>query len=237
MTLELMNETPDPRPAVLTIEYEYIPSMPSGFSAMEPWWLDVSGPCGDSDMLVPTNETAFNFSSTGWKAPYSGSIVLMGGHLHDGGELLEVTQNGKSICDFKPTYGATPGYIDMIPMNMSSMPNIPAGMSMSMTHISNITTCTNVGNFNSGDSFGIQADYNITDHAPMLGSNGTIEPVMGISILYVKTENSSSSSGSPSQSGPSPSSIAHSGLNQQFGLSGSSFGFLSLMAVIAGGLI
>jgi hypothetical protein len=237
MTLELMNEIPNPRLAVLTIEYEYIPSMPSGFSTVEPWWLDVSGPCGDSDMPVPPNETAFNFSSTGWKAPYSGLIVFMGGHLHDGGELLEVTQNGKSICDFKPTYGATAGYIDMMPTNMSSMPNMPAGMSMAMTHVSNITTCTKVGNFNTGDSFGIQADYNITDHAPMLGANGTIEPVMGISILYIKQGNGSSSSGSPSPSGSSPSSTAHSGSNQQFGLSGANFGFLSLMVVIAGGLI
>jgi hypothetical protein len=237
MTLELMNETPDPRPAVLTIEFEYMPSKPSGFSAMDSWWLDVAGPCEDSDMAVPSNETAFNFSSTGWKAPYSGSIVLMGGHLHDGGELLEITQNGKSICDFKPTYGATPGYIDMMPMNMSSMPNMPAGMPMSMTHVSNISICTNVGNFNAGDGFGIQANYNITDHAPMLGSDNTIEPVMGISIIYVRTGNGSSSSGSPSQTGSSPSSTSHSSATQRFELSKKSFGVFGLMAVIGGGLV
>ncbi|PKS11565.1 hypothetical protein jhhlp_003330 [Lomentospora prolificans] len=52
-------------------------------------------------------------------------------------------------------------------------------------HISSIRTCRDLGRFAVGDELSIKAYYNFTQHQPMAGHHGGLEPVMGISILYV----------------------------------------------------
>lgn len=194
---ELMNEEDNTRDVTVTVNFEYIPGMPSGFTQLYSWWLDVAGSCSDSDEPVPAppNDVVFNYSSpTNYTATYGGSIVGAGGHLHDGGVLLTVRENGNVVCNFTPTYGASPGYIDGVPMNMTS--NYP----MDMDHLSNMSVCTDPGKFKTGDVFAIEAYYNSSAHPLMLNmTDGTPDPVMGISIMYVTngtTPNTTSSSGS-----------------------------------------
>jgi len=68
-----MNEWTDARSATLVMDYEYVPGIPSGFTALENWWLDVTGPCGESDEPVPMSQSVFNYTNTTYKATYSGS--------------------------------------------------------------------------------------------------------------------------------------------------------------------
>lgn len=205
---ELMNELEDTRDVTVTVNFEYIPGMPANFTALNSWWLDVTGACGGSDEPVPAppNDVIFNYTSpTNYTTTYSGTIVGMGGHMHDGGVLLTVTNNGHVVCNFTPTYGATAGYMDGAPMNMTT------SYPMDMVHLSNVSYCTYPGTFKTGDQFNIDVYYNATAHPLMLNmTSGTPDPVMGISIMYVTNGtvlNGTSSTGggtsTPSGSGTS----------------------------------
>jgi hypothetical protein len=44
-----MNMVDYSRDAVLTMTWEYIPSVPAGFDKVKPLWLDIGG-CGSSDL-------------------------------------------------------------------------------------------------------------------------------------------------------------------------------------------
>lgn len=108
MFVELMNETPDPRPAVLTITYEYIPSVPQQFDQVKAIWLDI-GNCTNSE-LPAMNNTAFEYSmQPPYKANFTGRITFIAGHLHDGRTHLEVLKNNNTVCDTVAAYGQTPG--------------------------------------------------------------------------------------------------------------------------------
>jgi len=67
--VELMNETEDPRPAVVTITYEYIAGNPQGFTQVTPIWLDVSNNCTGDSEVPALNNTAFSYTTNPrWKA-------------------------------------------------------------------------------------------------------------------------------------------------------------------------
>lgn len=173
-----MNETEDPRPAVVTVTFEYIPSQPQNFVNVIPVWLDI-GSCDNSE-LPAKNNTAFQYSmQPRWKADFSGHITWIAGHLHDGGTHLEVLKNGNTVCDCVAAYGQSPGYVESMSMPGMNM------MGMDMEHISSISTCANTGVVNVGDEWGVTAFYNTSEHAPMLDSDGSLAPIMGISLLYV----------------------------------------------------
>jgi len=223
---ELMNENDDDRDVTVTINFEYIPGIPSGFTRVYAWWLDVTGSCTTSDEPVPANEVVFNYTAPSpYTAVYEGSVLGMSGHLHDGGVLLTVSDNNKIICNVTPTYGATPGYIDSVPMNMS-MGTMPMGttpmgnMPMNMAHLSNMSTCLYPGNFAIGDKFSISAYYNTSEHPLMLDASGQPQPVMGVSVVYVTNGthvgpggSTTSGSGSTSTSSSSPNSASVPGVN------------------------
>lgn len=181
---ELMNETPDSRPVVVTITYEYIPSFPRHFSNVTPVWLDITGVCGGSDYPVPNDTTTFSPVSPPWIANVTGKITYVAGHIHDGGLDVEIQKNGVTICDSVATYGATPGYVEM----NSSMVVMPMNGSMygqDTVHISNMSACHDIGHMKKGEQWGVKANYDLMQHAPMLDMDGSPSPVMGISLLYV----------------------------------------------------
>jgi hypothetical protein len=191
MLIELMNELPMMREAVMTVDYEFIPGMPKDFEPLDTVWLDVGG-CLDSEVPPTSNTTSEYTMKPTWKAKKEGVVLAMGSHLHDGGTHLTISKNGQQICDSVATYGATKGYIDpniMPGMNMSNtsgmkgMPEMP----MTMMHISNISSCymPKNGEIKMGDEFNIQASYDMTKHMGMLEGNGLMSPIMGISIMYV----------------------------------------------------
>jgi hypothetical protein len=181
--VELMNETPDPRPVVVTITYEYILGLPSSFTQVTPIWLDVSNNCtGDSE--VPAfNNTAFNYTmQPRWKADFDGKVTCIVGHLHDGGTHLQVLKSGNPVCDCVAAYGQTPGYVESGSMSMNMSMNMD---SMDMVHISSLESCLNPTTSSIGDEWGARAFYNTREHAPMLNMDGSLAGVMGISLVYI----------------------------------------------------
>jgi hypothetical protein len=210
-----MNMVDDSRDAVLTVTWEYIPSVPAGFDTVKPLWLDIGG-CGSSDVPAKANQ-AFQYTDPSpWTSNFAGRITGMGGHLHDGGTHLIATKNNTVLCDFVATYGQNPAYIDggsmgmsssmpgmsmrpratasMSDMSMDSRTSMPMSTGTSMpgmnmgadtVHISSISTCHNVGVIGVGDILSVTAYYNSTEYALMTNTNGTLMPIMGIALVYV----------------------------------------------------
>jgi hypothetical protein len=221
---ELMNMVDYPRDAVLTVTWEYIPSVPAGFDKTKALWLNIGGCYGDSEQPAKANQ-AFQYTDPiPWTSNLAGRITHMVGHLHDGGVHLTITKNNKTICDSVATYGQDPAYIDggstskatdtsgmsmMSSMDMSAssmemgtakasstgMPQTSnpgmAGMNMSgdTVHISKISTCSNAGAIAIGDILSLTAYYDSTKYPLMTYANGSLVPIMGISLLYVADTN------------------------------------------------
>lgn len=200
MLVELMNEMVEPRGAVVTITFEYIPTVPSGFDLVTPVWLDI-GNCTTSDMPAQAN-TTFEYSSAPWTSDISGQILDVAGHIHDGGTYIEVLQNNKMICNCSAAYGQSEGYIETGPMNMPMM-------NMDMVHVSSIVSCPNDGTLKKGDTLGVTAHYDTSEYAPMMNGDGSLAPIMGISLLYIAIGGNSSTTPSASGTASStPSSTA-----------------------------
>ena len=191
MLTELMNETEDPRDAVVTMTYEYIEGSPQDFYKLTPVWLDIDS-CGNSERPAFPN-TTFNYTmDPPWTANFSGKLVALGGHLHDGGTHLDITKNNVTVCDSVATYGGSAGYVE------TSMPagmTMNASMGMDMVHISSMSGCTNDGMVNVGDEWSVTAFYNTSEYAPMQNSDGTLAEIMGISLMYVAVNDTSSGNG------------------------------------------
>jgi len=171
MIAELMNMNDEPRDAILTLTYEYIPSVPSGFDKVKSYWLDIGG-CRSSEFPAESN-AIFQYSSPPWKSHSAGRITFIASHLHDGGTHIEVKKNCKVICDAKAVYGLCDSGVDSISTNANMM------------HISSISECTDLGSVQPGDEWSITAYYDTSKHSPMTNMDGSLEPVMGISLIFV----------------------------------------------------
>lgn len=186
--VELMNQAMFNQSAVVTMTFEYIPGLPSSFHKATPIWLDITG-CGNSEMPAKTNG-AFQYTSPIWTANATGRITASTGHLHDGGVHLILNKSSTTVCDFSATYGQHPGFIDPGGMDM----NMP-GMNMGI-HISSFSQCLS-GRIEIGDKLSIIAFYNTSEYAPMMNMDGSLEPVMGIALLYL-AQNETSGNGASS---------------------------------------
>lgn len=168
MTVELMNMVDEPRDAVLTMTYEYLPSIPDGFDTVKTYWLDIGG-CGSSSFPAEPS-TTFKYASPPWKSSLDGRVTFVASHLHDGGTNIELTSNGHIICDARAIYGSCDN---------------PASTGACMQHISNVSVCKDLGPTYSEDEWSIVAYYDTSKYTPMKDVDGNLEPIMGISILYV----------------------------------------------------
>ena len=170
MATELMNAHKKERTVALTITYEYIPYLPEEFSTVTPVWLDIGG-CY-SDVPVPTGKSKFVVDSPPWVSSINARIVNVVSHLHDGGVKLRLQKEGSDVCVSEAEYGAT-----------SSSKGHKHGMEMS--HIVRMSDCSDAGRISIGEEWSVQAQYDLTNHEPMLNEDGQPEPVMGIAIVYV----------------------------------------------------
>lgn len=173
MLTELMNEHPHPQSAYVSITYEYIPGHPSEFQSAIPLWLDIGG-CEGSDVPVPDDKTAFAFTSPSWKASVGGRVTGILSHIHDGGVKIETLRDGKVVCEARPGYGESPGFVEEGEMGMA--------------HISSIKSCYGPERIGVGEEWTVRAEYDLERHMPMGDGMGGLEPVMGIAMVYVVEE-------------------------------------------------
>ena len=167
---DLMNMTKDVRRVAISVTYEYVPLSTPGIKPMTPLWLDIDQ-CADSEVLAKTGAYTYSYALT---SKWTGKMIGIGGHLHDGGTHLTISNNGKVVCDSKATYGGTPAYIEG-----SSSTHMPG-----MGHISDMSRCHGteanpVTSIAPGDTIELVAYYDSNAHMQM-GDH----PVMGIAIGY-----------------------------------------------------
>jgi hypothetical protein len=201
-----MNEG-TPRDAVVTIDWEFIPSIPADFKRAVFVWLDVDGPCLQRGGEVPIPEGAKAFSlemNPPWTADFSGDVLQLASHMHDGGDEQLVIRNGNVACTAKARYGEKPGFV-----SSGDHSNHGGGMGggegggggggghhdghgfspvqrrhEDIPHVSSISSCFKAGRVEVGDKWHVKANYNLTRYPPM-NMGGHLEPVMGISMMYV----------------------------------------------------
>jgi hypothetical protein len=140
---------------VFTITYEYVKS--AEFTPITLYWLDVGG-CGESEVPAYKSST-FNYSSPHLKGSQDGTITFVGGHLHDGGSHIDLLRNDQVFCTSEAEYDTK--------------------------HIASMGVCTMLGEISPLDEWYIQAYYNTNAHEPMSLLDGSLEPVMGIMLVYV----------------------------------------------------
>jgi hypothetical protein len=180
MMYELMNETLEPSVVSVEMTFEWVPRTTAGMKALRPVWLDV-GTCLAS--AVPAQTGSYSYTSN-WTATVAGPIIGIGGHLHDGGTHLALTDatSGQPICTMAAGYGG---------------PAAPAGGAddhgdhgdgggHAGMHLSSMTQCLApdaghpVGTLTRGQKVKTVAYYDTAAH-PEHGNH----PVMGISIVFV----------------------------------------------------
>jgi len=166
MIAEFMNMKEEPRDVIFTMTYEFIPRVPAGFDKVRSMWLDIGG-CHSSSFPAE-RDTAFQYSSPVFRSNSTGRVTSIFSHLHDGGVNIEVMKNGKVVCDAKAAYGQCGS----------------GSMMKDDAHISSISECNDLGSTTPGDEWSLAAYYDTSKHSPMTNMDGSLEPVMGISLVY-----------------------------------------------------
>jgi hypothetical protein len=109
MLAELMNMSMHTQTVQVKVTYYYLPAS-SNVRPVTPLWLDENN-CHSSDYAIPAghSDKVWNYKVP---AAGAGEIVAIGGHLHDYGTHISLTDTttGKLICNSKARYGQIPAY-------------------------------------------------------------------------------------------------------------------------------
>jgi hypothetical protein len=117
----LMNETPagtPPKTVYIQYTLEYQPGANATNSRpVVPYFMDVTG-CGNSTYDVPGNggPGSVHTRSRSWEAPRAGMAIFAGGHLHDGGIDISMsdTAPGSPACTGTASYHENPRHLASI---------------------------------------------------------------------------------------------------------------------------
>jgi hypothetical protein len=163
LVYELANTTAQPQTVLIEMEYEFVPAAAAGgLTAADPVWLDIV-PCLFSEYPVPAGKSS---TKATWLVNRPGDILTIGGHLHDGGVNIDITNDstGEYLCNSVAKYGG-PGYVSH----------------HGTAHLSSMSGCVGskekpLAKISSGQAVSITANYDIAEAA---------DDVMGIVIMYV----------------------------------------------------
>jgi len=150
-----MNMSAQPQQVYVTMTINWVDAAEAQLKEVTPVWLDVDN-CGDSQYTIPAGPSHTTWT---WKSTMSGDIVAVGGHVHDQGvsiTLSNATRNEK-ICE------SVAGY---------------ASGSHHEGHVESMSTCIGdpVATVRQGDELMLDSYY----HASMPD-----DTVMGIMIAYL----------------------------------------------------
>ena len=166
---DLMNMTAQPANVTIRVDFDYVPLSTPGMRPLTPIWLDINQ-CGNSERPALDGKFTYDYSLT---SQWTGKLLGIAGHLHDGGVNVTISKNGRQACDSRAVYGGTPAYVEG--SNSLHMPG--------MAHISKMTLCNGtpanpVMAIVPGDKIDLAANYDMTQH------HADGHPVMGIAIGY-----------------------------------------------------
>jgi hypothetical protein len=93
---ELMNMSPQAQQVYVTMQVSWVDAKDAQLKDVTPVWLDIDN-CGDSQYSVPAGPS---HQTSTWKSTMTGDIVAAGGHVHDQGisvTLSNATRH-ETIC-------------------------------------------------------------------------------------------------------------------------------------------
>ncbi|KAF2670530.1 hypothetical protein BT63DRAFT_240512 [Microthyrium microscopicum] len=188
--LELMSLDEREKPVYLVMDYEYVPGpRPADYKIAKAMWLDVTN-CGISSVIPQKGKMQFTLNSRAWTSGFNGQLLGVGGHLHDGGMMVNVYQNDKVICKSTPKYAKTAGghshgrRSETHSLARRDGPEAADGKD----HIKEMTTCSMMGGLTKGDKIRIDAVYDFNAHEGGKSKAGAYTEVMGIAILYAAAD-------------------------------------------------
>jgi hypothetical protein len=211
LVTDVMNESELNRTVYLTIEWEYLAGVPSGFDLDVPIWLDIKGDCPvEAGPLVPKTDLFNATRASPWSPKLTGDLFFMTSHVHDGNIHQEVFLDGKMICDSVANYGESAGYITHVGEfghKKEASPKMPEheheeheheheekekpdskhdhGSDEHVAHLSSTTSCQNLGKVTPNSKLTLTSYYDMTKHPAMLDHDGGIEPIMGIQWMHI----------------------------------------------------
>ncbi len=184
---EIMNDAPSVNVVFFELTVTYLPGADTSVKPVTPVWLDVDN-CGDSQFAIPKGESVTKWK---WTSNITGRIVAAGGHVHDGGISITLSNatRGDRMCTSLAGYGTKPAYMGSVE-SMSICPY------------------DRIGVVKAGEDLQLDTYYNSMAAAP---------DVMGIMIAYVyETDDLSGGSAPPAaytapppNDAPPPQSHAH----------------------------
>jgi hypothetical protein len=121
MNVDLVSYAPTTKDIYLTMDLEYMKGK-VGQDSQETL-LDVSM-CGGTSVRAPSSGPATSKSGT-MKFSKSGTILVAKGHLHAGGEAVDVFVNNKKVCESAAVYGGQKGPNAIDSMSLCTKTGIP----------------------------------------------------------------------------------------------------------------
>jgi stress up-regulated protein Nod 19 len=109
---EIMNHATTQKAVFFKLTVRYLAMDDASVKPVTPIWLDVDN-CGDSQFGVPKGESVTKWK---WKSTMTGRIVAAGGHVHDGGISITLSNptRGTRMCTSHASYGTKPQFMGAI---------------------------------------------------------------------------------------------------------------------------
>jgi hypothetical protein len=182
--VDLMNINMEDKVVWLTMYYDFVEGpLPAGWNDMKTIWFDVNQ-CGTSEVRPPKQSGSFTITSGKWNPNFTGKIVALGGHLHDGGISVEVKDGSRTLCSCKAKYAEKPEYIQA-PSHGGGGGHGPV-----VKHISSMSQC-DLNSFGKeeevkkGQSWYVEGKYDYSQFDGMRDPGGKQSEIMAISLMYI----------------------------------------------------
>jgi hypothetical protein len=182
LSLLLQNLESDEKEVYIDMDYDYLPGQPEGYTDIIPVSQDALGVGAVTGSVKQIG--TWTKTSPAYKAIQDSQVLMMYGHVHDGGIHTEIMVNGKVTCD------SLAYYQDMvIPANQTTTGALGghghAKRDGGNSHILAFGECTDVGMIKKDDEITTKVYYDFTKRPATLMANGKEDALMGISMTYL----------------------------------------------------
>lgn len=113
--IELMNMTNEVKTVYFEADVYYVPASTPGMKPVTPLWMDVAN-CRFSEYDVPAGRSVKRWT---WESSVTGRVVSAGGHVHNGGVglILSNKTTGRRMCTSEAAYGTGPFKAEVVDMS------------------------------------------------------------------------------------------------------------------------
>jgi hypothetical protein len=200
LSSELVNEKTEPQYVWVAVNYEYFDGPHPEYKDTKALLLSVGISCnkattefGTSNLTIAGQPKSKIFSehSSAWVSPFDGDLVATVGHLHDGGQSVDIFLNDKQVCHSTAKYAAGPastggmGGKSMGGKGMQRRDEVPGSYEAGAKHLAGMDICTMLTPIKKGDKIRLVANYDLTSQSGMKNNKGELDEVMGMAGIVM----------------------------------------------------